>query len=262
MDTYKNKWALVTGASAGIGKCYAQELARRGANLVLVARNEAALQELAAALRAQHGVETRVVACDLSVLDTSQNLFREVEAAGVPVDILINNAGFGIYGRLEETELRRSQELLLVNVVALASLTQLFLQPMVKRNGGIIINLASTAAFQPVPYMANYAASKAFVRSFTEAIAAEHRTANIRFLTVSPGATDTQFFDVVGRSEAAVGAKASPEAVVAATFHALERGKTSVITGGFVNGVLAQLSRLLPYRTTARITSNVMRPRG
>lgn len=262
MSLYSGKWAMITGASSGIGKAYVERFAKEGANLILIARGQQALEQLAQEMRIQAGVEVLVIAKDLSLQNSPQEIFDEVKEKNIHVDILINNAGFAVYGKLHETILARNQEQLMLNVVGLSSLTQLFIKPMVEKNrSGTIINVASTAGFQPLPYMANYGASKAFVRQFTEALWAEYRNEGIKVLAVCPGSTETNFFNVVNAKEASVGRRDTPENVVEESLRALKCGKIYVITGPFFsNFLLSQLSRLVTHKFVTKITEKVMRP--
>ena len=262
MGLYSGKWAVITGASSGIGKAYAERLAKEGANLILIARGQQALEELAHVIRTQVGVEVLVIAKDLSLQNSPQEIFNEVQTKNIHVDILVNNAGFAVYGKLHETSLTRNQEQLMLNVVGLSSLTQLFIKPMVETGqSGTIINVASTAGFQPLPYMANYGASKAFVRQFSEALWAEYRNEGIQVLAVCPGSTETNFFNVVDAKEASVGKRDTPENVVEESLRALKSGKIYVIPGPFHNFFLSQLSRLATHKFVTKITEKVMRPR-
>jgi short-subunit dehydrogenase len=173
MRTLKGKTALVTGASSGIGEAVARRLAQEGANVVLVARSEAKLRALADTLSEDHGINAVVVVADLIKPSTGEAVRRHVDAQGIAIDVLVNNAGFGTYGPFEDIEPGREQDEVAVNVVALVGLTHAFLPPMLQRGHGAILNVASTSAFQPGPYMAVYAATKAFVLSFSEALWAE-----------------------------------------------------------------------------------------
>lgn len=190
----RGSWALITGASSGIGKCYALYLAAKGIKLVLVARRADALESLGRSLREEHGVQTLIIVKDLTLESSPKEIFQEVESRGITIDLLINNAGFGEFGILHEGSLEKNRRMLMLNVVATSALTQLFVTAMIKRDAGTIVNVASTAAFQPLPYMANYGASKAFILSFTEALWGEYQHTGIRILAVCPGATDTEFF--------------------------------------------------------------------
>ncbi len=261
MELSKGQWALVTGASSGIGKAYAEHLASKGVNVVLVARTESQLNQLAKDLESTFKIKTLVIAKDLSLLQTPQEIFAEVQKQGLHIDILINNAGFAVYGKLHQTDFKRNQDQLMLNVVSLSSMTQLFLEAMTQKNAGIVINVASTAGFQPLPYMANYGASKGFVRQFTEALWAEYKDQGIQFLAVCPGATETNFFKVVNAKEASVGKRDTPENVVNESFKALNEGKVYVIPGPLNNYLLSQLGRVVTHKCASALTEKVMRPR-
>ncbi len=259
MFTYRGKTALVTGASAGIGEVFARMLAERGTNLVLVARSEDKLHALAAELAAQHHIQADVIAADLSRTDAPREIYAQVQQRGLEIDMLINNAGFGTYGHFHELSLERQRDEVLVNVLALVELTHLVLPAMLSRGDGAVINVASTAAFQPVPHMAIYSATKAFVLSFSEALWAEYRSRGVRVLALCPGATETSFFDVVGSREPAIGSISTPEDVVLAGLHALERGKSFIIPG-WQNYLVALSARLLPRPWMASITGWLFTP--
>lgn len=240
---FKGKTAVVTGASSGIGVGYANELAARGAKLVLVARRKDLLDALAAKLTKDHGVEVSVIAMDLGTLSAGQELVDALKKLNVEPEVLINNAGFGTSGRFAEEDRARVQQEIVLNVATLVDLTAVYLPQMLKRNSGAIVNIASTASYQPVPGMAVYAATKAFVRSFTSAVWGEVKGTNVRVLTVSPGATATEFFDVAKAKS--MGKLAPIQDVVAATFKALnaKRSKPAIIVGR-QNAVMAFASRL------------------
>ena len=201
MNYYRDKTALVTGASTGIGAEFARALARRGADLILVARNEAKLRALDAELTEKHGIRARVIVQDLSEENAASKVYDAVETLGLRVDILINNAGFSTQGKLETVDAARDQAQAMLNVVAVVDLTHAFLPAMVARQSGAIINVASTAAFVPLPGQAVYGASKAFVLSFSEALWAENRARGVRVLALCPGATDTDFFEAMGKGK-------------------------------------------------------------
>jgi len=259
--TYEGKWALVTGASSGIGKAFAYELAWRGANLILSSRSEATLNEIARDVRERFKVEIEVVAVDLAASDSPERLFSEVKALNRTVRILINNAGFGSYGRLQENSLEGHGRQILLNVFSPAILAQLFLPSMVAARDGAIINVASTAGFQPTPYMAVYGASKAFVLSFSEALWAENLNTGVRVLALCPGPVDTEFFKVVGSEEpASVGRKDTAENTVKTALRALDQGRSYVISGSRMNYWLSQSGRLLSRSTLARTSEKILRP--
>ncbi len=198
MAQLKGKTALITGASSGIGQAIAYQLASEGVHLVLVARAHAALAQVAKELSHQFGVSASAVALDLSQPHCAAELKSQLESKGVVVDILVNNAGLGTYGLFEKLSPEVEQHMIAVNVAAVVSLTHAFVPSMIERRTGVVLNLASTAAFQPVPYMAVYAATKAFVLSFSEALWAEYRDKGVHVVALCPGAVETQFIDKLG----------------------------------------------------------------
>lgn len=251
--------ALVTGASSGLGEVFARELVKRGANVVLVARSQDKLEALAQELRGGFQVSVEVLACDLSEPGAGTGLAARVRERGVQVDVLVNNAGFGLFGLLHEADPARVAQEVQLNVAALTELTCAVLPGMRARDRGAIVNVASTAAFQPLPYMAVYGATKAYVLSFTEALWAETRGTAVRVTALCPGATDTAFFDTAS-DNASVGTRMSPEQVVAAAFRALERRRCSVVPG-LTNRLLAGSTRLLPRQAVVRMSERTMRPK-
>ncbi len=256
---YKGQRALVTGASSGIGAVFARELARRGADLVLVARSEGKLAALADELRGSYGVAADVAAADLAKPSAAAELAESLLARDLQIDILINNAGFGLFAPVYEADPAVLADMVRLNVEALVDLTRVYLPGMLDRDRGTIVNVGSTAGFQPVPYMAVYGATKAFVLSFTEALWAETRGTGVRVTALCPGSTDTGFFDVAG-DDAQVGHRISPEKVVQAAFRALDRRASTVVTGGLESWMLTNSSRLAPRQLVARIAERTMRP--
>ncbi|APR87802.1 3-oxoacyl-[acyl-carrier protein] reductase [Minicystis rosea] len=251
---FAGKTVLITGASMGIGEAFARALSRRGARLILVARSEAKLGALAKELGKAH-----VIAADLVAPGAAQRLFDAVAERGLEVDVLVNNAGFGMHGSFDTVPLATQREQIDLNVGALVELTHLFM-PMIERRQGGVIQVASTAAYLPVPYMAVYAATKAFVLSFGEALWAEYRSRGVRVLTLSPGATETPFFLRAGEA-AAVGQKARPEDVVELGIAAFIAGRASVIHGA-KNSLMAFSARLVSREFTAKMGEKVTRPKG
>jgi len=195
---YADHWGLVTGASSGIGAEFSRQLAARGMHLVLVARREDRLRGLAGELEAAHGTRCEIVPADLSQPRAGRDLLAEVSRRGIAVELLVNNAGFGMVSSLEKTDVARALELIQVNVAGLTELTLLAAQEMVQRGHGGIINIGSVVSFQPVGYMGIYAASKAYVLHFSEAMWAELRTHGVTVTTLCPGTTRTEFFDQSG----------------------------------------------------------------
>lgn len=250
---FAGKTVLVTGASMGIGAVFARELAHRGARLVLVARSQRLLEELAAELP-----KSVVVVEDLAKPGAARRVYDAVTAKGIEVDVLINNAGFGMHGPFADLALDAQSDAITVNIKALVELTHLFL-PTIERLQGGVIQVASTAAYQPVPYMAVYAASKAFVLSFSEALWAEYRPRGVRVLALCPGATESAFFARAGEA-AALGKKAAPEAVVKLGLNAFRANRASVVHGT-ANFLTSFISRFATRAFTAKVGARVMRPR-
>jgi len=259
MSTYVGKTALITGASSGIGEVFAQELARRGMHVILVARSEDALCSLAAELTKQHGVRSEVIVADLSQEKASAQVKATVEVKGLHVDLLINNAGIGTYGPFEILDPGRDHRQVMLNVTAVVDLAHAFLPEMVERGEGAIINVASMAAFTPLPYMAVYAASKAFVLSLSEALWAEYRELGIQVVALCPGQVETSFHQKMENDMPSAGVKGSAQEVVRAALRALEKGKSSVIPG-WINAAQVQSVRLLPRSFLARTAARRLRP--
>ncbi len=259
MFTYQGKTALITGASSGIGRAFALALAERGMSVILVARSEERLRELAEEVSRRYEVRAEVIAADLGQEQAALHIQQEVKRRGLTPDLLINNAGFGVNGYFETIPAERDHQQVMVDVTAVVDLTHAFIPSLLERaRGAALINVASTAGFQPLPYMAVYGASKAFVIAFSQALAEEYRTRGLCVLALCPGATETSFFDVAGES-AAVGRKRTPEQVVATGLRALEQGR-SVAIDGRLNTVSAQLARLAPRRLVTRIAGKAVRP--
>jgi len=238
---------LITGASSGIGLELAKCFAADKSNLILVARNTAALETLAAELRRRHAIAVQVITADLSRTESPQRIFDELKGRGAGVDVLVNNAGFGLHGGFAELPLARQLEIIQVNVAALVALTGLFLPGMVQRRRGGILNVASVAGFLPGPNMAVYYASKAFVQSFSEALFEELRGTGVRMTNLCPGATESNF-SVIARGHRArekSAAKMSAAAVAAAGHRSFRAGRSMIVPGA-QNKVVAQLTRMLP----------------
>ncbi|GAA4063813.1 SDR family NAD(P)-dependent oxidoreductase [Nonomuraea soli] len=248
--------ALVTGASSGIGAEFARQLAARGHNLVLVARSVDRLETLAKEL---DGVHVEVIGQDLAEPDAAARVERELEARGIQVDLLVNNAGFGTTGRFEEIPAERERDELMVNVVALVGLTHAVVPGMVERGSGGVINVGSTAGFNIAPYFATYGSSKTFVLNFSLALWSELRGRGVKVLAVTPGPVETAFFDVIGTRKAAIGGRmATPRAVVEAALRGLERDRGYVVPGA-ANFPMAHLMPRRPRKLLARIGRLVTR---
>jgi hypothetical protein len=248
------RWALVTGASAGIGAELARELANRGAKLILTARRKERLEALAAELTAR-GTETRIVAADLNDREAPQQIYDATEGAGIAVDILINNAGLGQFGAFYSTPMEQELSQVRVNCEAVVHLTRLFVPRMVERKRGWVLVVASTASFQPVPYLSTYAATKVFDRFFAQALAAEVAQFGIKVTTLCPGPTESEFWEVSRAS--AFKRKVQPAAEVAHLgIEALVRGKRTIIAN--VEGRLtAFLVRFLPVSLITNMVAKI-----
>jgi hypothetical protein len=250
--------ALVTGASAGIGASFARALAAAGADLVLVARRADRLTEIADELRGGHGRTVNVRSADIAERGAVARLAADLGTAGVTVDVLVNNAGVGLPARpLHEADPDALTKMLDLNVVALTELTRVFLPPMVATGYGAVVNVASSAAFQPLARVAAYAATKAYVVSLTEAVWAETRGTGVRVLAVCPGMTTTEFFDTAGAQPSGAQVQ-TPEQVVAEAMAALA-GRAPTLVTGRRNRMLAVLPRLLPRGLTARVADRSTR---
>lgn len=255
------KVTLITGASSGIGEAFARRLAADGHDLVLVARSEKALHELCDELMLAHKITAHYVVLDLSVEGSDRKLFGETERHGFVVEWLINNAGFGSVGDFSTLNLDRELQMIDLNVRALTALTHHYLPLMRSRGRGTIINVSSAAGFQPIPFMATYAATKAFVTSFSEAIAEENRPYGIRVLALCPGSTKTNFF-AASKIERPIQVKGqqTAEEVVETALRALKGGKTLVVSG-FVNYVGSIFGGYLPHKVTTRVMAKALRSR-
>jgi short-subunit dehydrogenase len=251
-ETGRQKTALITGASSGIGRELAELCARDGYDLVLVARRADRLRELEAKWTAQYAVRVRSVPMDLIDEDAPQRLFDEL--AGAPIDILVNNAGFGAYGPFAETEVATLVEMVRVNVLALTHLTRLFLPAMVQRGDGRILNLASMAAFEPGPLMAVYYATKAYVLSFSEALSEELRGSGITVTAFCPGPTATEFQSraQLERSGLLRVAQADVGPIAEAGYRAMMQGK-AVAVPGILNKIVTFLIRMGPRFLVRRV---------
>jgi len=253
--------ALVTGASSGIGEALARRIARDGRHLVLVARRADRLGALSRALEAEHGIRAHVVVQDLLQPGAAAALVDDLHARGLVVDWLVNNAGFGSVGAVADVPVERQLAQVRLNVEVLVELTARCLPAMVARRRGVVVNIASLAAFTPSPYMATYAATKAFVLSFTEALVAELRGTGVTALCVCPGLTRTEF-----QERAAVDVSALPrfawmsaDDVAEQTVRAV--GRDTVLVNGLLNSVMASSLRFVPRALVARLMDAFLRPR-
>ncbi|MFM8598327.1 MAG: SDR family NAD(P)-dependent oxidoreductase [Mycobacterium sp.] len=243
---------LVTGASSGIGEQFALQLGRRGHSLVLTARSEDKMRALAGRLRTENpGIGVEVIAADLAQPGTAAALTTELTARGIDVDILINNAGFGSHNPVAEEDPDNLAREIQLNCSSLVDLTARLLPAMLRRDRGGVLNVASTAAFQPLAGMAVYAATKAFVLSFTEALWAETRTTGVRVVALCPGATETGFFDAAGK-EFLTSGRQTPDHVAEFGLRAFFNGRGPTVIPGVANKLGATGYRFVPRAALAR----------
>ena len=249
---------LITGASSGIGEAFARKLAARGHNLLLVSRTEEKLMMLCNEAGRSNNIRAEYFAVDLSRPDSPQRLFEETQKRELEIDLLINNAGFGSMGDFGKLDLDRELNMIDLNIRSLVELTHRFIQPMRERKSGAIMNVASTAGFQPVPFMATYAATKAFVLSFSEALWEENRTYGIKVMALCPGVTETNFFEASSMQRPPARTSQTPEEVVDVGLRALARGKSSVISG-WTNRLMVESERVVSRKFVLRAAGAVMR---
>ena len=249
---------VITGASSGIGAAFARKLAARGRNVLLVARSEDNLITMCNELGRASGVRAHYIAMDLLQPDAAAQLFEETQRRGLLVEMLVNNAGFGSMSDFSELDLARELEMIDLNVKSLVDLTHRFLKPMRERKQGTIINVASTAGFQPVPYMATYAATKAFVLSFSQALWEENRQHGVHVMALCPGVTDTNFFAASKMDRPPMRTIETPEEVVDTALRALARRKPSVISG-WTNWLAIEAERFVPRSFVIKIAGKALR---
>jgi short-subunit dehydrogenase len=258
-DRWANKWALITGASAGIGLELARQLAAAKSNLVLVARREDRLRELGTELSSKHQVNVEVFASDLTRPQAPAEIFNFTEGKHIEIELLINNAGFGTFGYIHEIPVARQLEMIQVNCAAVVALTDLYVPGMVARRHGDVMIVASIAGFQAVPFNSAYAATKAFDLIFAEGIAEELRPFGVRVCALCPGTTTTEFQSVAKQPDRVFKAAESADKVARVGLAGLARGKTCVISGA-KNIAMIEAERLAPRRLMAKVAAKMMRP--
>ena len=257
----QGKWALVTGASAGIGVALAEQLVAAGANVVLTARRADRLEALSVKLRSEYGVETRTIAADLADVASPQQLFSATEESGLAIDILINNAGFGYNGEYVKGDASWQRQMVDLNCAAVVHLTRLFLPKMIERRRGYVMIVASTAAYQPVPYLATYAATKVFDRFLAEALAHEVAEYGVKVSALCPGPTESEFNEVAGLREMAGRGRQSAEEVARLGLEGLVGGKPWVIPYA-AGKVMVFMQRFLPRRLVSGMAAKMLRPKS
>lgn len=245
-----NKVALITGASSGIGKELAHIHAEKGGDLVIVARSGDKLKDLKTELEKKHGVKVHCITKDLTIPSAPQEIYDELKQAGIQVEYLINNAGFGGLGKFHEREWKKDLDMINLNVIALTALTRFFLPDMIKRNSGRILNVSSTAGLVPGPLQAVYYATKAFVTSFSNAIAEELHDTNITVTALQPGATETGFGSISGMDKTVMFKNtASARSVAQDGYDGMMNGELDVISGlSFMNKIMMSMAPLLPKK--------------
>ena len=256
----QNKTALITGASGGIGYEFAKLLAKDNYNLVLVARSEEKLQQLKMDLETGFKISAKVITKDLSKMGAVDEICNELDKEKIAINILINNAGLGNFGEFTETNWQKEAEMIQLNILALTHLTKLILKRMVERKNGKILNLASTASFQPCPLMAVYGATKAYVLSFSEAIANELKGTGVTVTALCPGPTKTNFSNKANMQNSKLfndKKLSSSEEVAKYGYEAMKKGKTVVIYG-LKNKVLAFSARFAPRNLVTKISRKVI----
>ncbi|HEX2856799.1 MAG TPA: SDR family oxidoreductase [Propionibacteriaceae bacterium] len=249
-------WTLITGASGGIGRAFAAELAARGHDLVLTARREDELRATADIIGA-HGVRTELIPADLSDPAGRRHLLDELRARDLTISMLVNNAGFGSIGRFAELDADRLADEVELDVQTVVQLSRALLPAMLDAGHGSIVNVASTAAFQPLPTMAVYAAAKAFVLSFSQALWDEVRHQGVRVIAVCPGPTDTDFFVRAGDDDVLTGRR-TPQQVALTCLEALDKGRPYVVDG-LLNTVQAEVAKRTPVRVAIPLARAVVR---
>ncbi|WP_111891338.1 SDR family NAD(P)-dependent oxidoreductase [Acinetobacter sp. MB5] len=259
LKQFKNKTALITGASSGIGHGFAEYLAKQGIHLIIVARSTEKLQQLAQQWQSDYQIRVTVIGLDLSHSDAALQLFEHITQQDLSVDILINNAGFGKWTNFLDQSPESYQQMIMLNILTLTQLTRLFLPSMLQRQQGIIINIASTGAFQPLPYIAVYGATKSYVLNFTEALAGEYQNSGVQFLALCPGNTRTNFAEVAQANTQGMQAMTVDEVICLAIL-GLEKQKTVVITGK-LNYMTAQLARIVSRQFMVNLIAKMFKKR-
>ncbi len=251
----RGSWALITGASGGLGQAFAAELARAGVNLALTGRRREALEQVAEAAAGQ-GVQTVLLPADAADPQARADLVAELDRQQIQVHTLINNAGFGVLGRFVDSDAARNLEQIAVNCAALTDFTQRILPGMVERGAGAVVNVASTASFQPLPELAVYAGTKAYVRSFSEALWFETKGTGVAVLALCPGPTQTAFWEVAGDKDA-LNWRRTPEQVVASCFAGLAK-RRPVVVDGPLNQAQAVAARFAPTRLSLALGAKIV----
>jgi short-subunit dehydrogenase len=262
MKQEKNQFALVTGATSGIGHELAKLLAQDGYNLILVARDENDLRNVAEAFQNQYGIETVIISKDLFNRENAFDLYDEIKSKGIEIEILVNNAGHGAYGEFINTDIRKELSIIDLNISSLVVLTKLFLNDMVNKGSGRILNLSSIASKMPGPWQSVYHGTKAFVQSFTEAIRSEVKDSGVTITALLPGATDTDFFNKADMQDSKLvkeGKLYSAVDVAKDGYEAMMKGDDMVVSG-FMNKVQVSMANITPDEKLADKTKKQQEP--
>lgn len=257
---WRGSWALVTGASAGIGQAIAEQLAAEGTNLFLTARRLDRLNEIADWLRMQRGIEVETFAADLSQPDAPERIFAQTESSGIQPALLVNNAGFGLFGEFRSSDRARLLSMVQVNCSAVVALTHLYLPGMLDRRAGDILIVSSTAAFQSVPYHSVYAATKGFDLLFAEGLAEELADSGVHVCALCPGNTESEFHERAGEPTDVPLQRQKADEVARLGLEGLSNGKHTVICG-FGNLVGMEIQRFLPRRLVSSVSAKIFRPK-
>ncbi len=254
------KWALVTGASSGLGVEFARQLGQRGCNLILVARRQDRLEKVRDNIKEMYSVRVEVIVMDLATDSAPQNLWDEVNARDTHIDILINNAGYGLFGEFVNIPWENEQNMLKLDIITVTHLTKLFVKDMMKRNYGYILQIASIGAYQPSPTYASYSAAKSYVLNFGEAINYEIRNTGVSCTVLSPGITATGFLKVSGQKPSLYQrlVMMEPEKVAQIGIRAMLQRKSSIVPG-FINKITIFSNRLMPRKLSAAIGNYLMK---
>ncbi|MDX2129312.1 MAG: SDR family oxidoreductase [Chloroherpetonaceae bacterium] len=253
-------YTIITGASSGIGKCFAEQYAQKRKNLLLISRSAEKLLELADRIKRENQIDVKILALDLSKPESAEVVKDFCQTSKIEVEILINNAGFGLLGSFAYQKLKTYEEMIELNISTLVKLTHLFLPEMISRKSGGVINVASTGAFQAVPYLTVYAATKAFVLSFSEGLNEELDGTGVTVTALCPGTTETNFFEVAKHDPSKMLLPMEkPEQVVRVGIQAFEAGSSKVISGIF-NKVMIHTERLFPRHIVSKIAAFVFNP--
>ena len=253
------KTVLITGASAGIGKETAKVFAEKNYNLVLVARRKDALESLKNEILINNKVEIQIIDLDLSLINSAEKLYEITQNQNLKIDVLVNNAGFGLFDSFLLHDPHKLEQMLVLNMITLTKLSQLFGNKMVANGGGNIVNIASTAAFQPMPHLAVYAATKSYVMNFSDAIAYELKDKNIKVTCINPGATNSEFAQVANFTSSVIQDNKIPSSRDLAVFiyDVMKQGKTNT-THGLKNSIMAWSNRFVPRTLSTKIAAKIV----